>query len=220
VRRARSRRQTASGCSCGSSIARASYPAGWLDWRWYDGFHNQRDWSVTWPIRLWPLRDAIGNYWTDDSIDVLSPTASLILDCDKADVFNNASYVVKVSHGPTTRLLAPGDVESEAWDDMIEAGVDLRANVLIASHHGRNSGYHKEAMDLIRPEVVIISSDKIPAKDDAIKKYESRAKVFSTREHGTLTVRMYTGGDIDVIDAAGTVLAHYFDRPLAVPSVG
>jgi beta-lactamase superfamily II metal-dependent hydrolase len=116
------------------------------------------------------------------------------------DDYNDASYVSRVWHGRTSRLLIPGDVESKAWEDMIDAGLKLRANVLIASHHGRNNGYHEEAMDLIRPEVVIISSDKIPAKDDAIKKYEKRAQVFSTREHGSITVRMHDGGEIEFFD--------------------
>jgi competence protein ComEC len=190
--------------------------AAWHDWLYYYAFHVQAPIDgITWPKRISPLRWATGNYWTDDSIQIFSPTTPLVEDCDAKDEYNDTSYVLKVSHGPTSHLLAPGDVESNAWDDMIEAGVDLRANVLIASHHGRNSGYHEEAMELISPEVVIISSDKIPAKDDAIKKYEARAKVFSTREHGALTVRMHTGGDIDVFDASGTRLAHYYDRPLA-----
>jgi competence protein ComEC len=177
-------------------------PAGWLDWRWYMGFHKQRPWDgVTWPNRLAPFRGEAGNYWTDDSIEVLSPTAPLIADGDAEDKYNNSSYVLKVSHGLTSRLLAPGDVESKGWEDMLDAGLQLRANVLIASHHGRTSGYHEEAMDRIKPEVVIISSDKIPAKDDAIKKYERRAKVFSTREHGTITVRMHDGGAIEFFNS-------------------
>ena len=94
----------------------------------------------------------------------------------------------------------PGDVEAKAWNDMIAAQVPLRANVLVASHHGRNSGHHDDALDLIRPEVVIISSDNIPAKDDAIKNYKQHSTVFSTREHGTLTVRMHDGGLVQILD--------------------
>ena len=172
-------------------------PAGWLDWRWYMGFHKQAQWDdVTWPKRIHPLRAETGNFWTNDSIEILSPTRALIEDCDDNDVYNDASYVLRVEHGPTSHVLVPGDAESKAWNDMIEAKVPLRANVLVASHHGRNSGYHEDALDLIRPEIVIISSDEIPAKDDAIEKYKKRARVFSTREHGTLTVRMHDGGDL------------------------
>jgi competence protein ComEC len=190
-------------------------PAGWLDWRWYMGFHKQYDWTVTWPKRIHPLRGEANNYWTDDSIEILSPTTSLIADCNARDEYNDASYVLGISHGPTSRLLAPGDVEEKGWNDMIAAGVPLRANVLIASHHGRNSGYHEEALDLIRPEVVIISSDVIPAKDDAIEKYKKRARVYSTREHGTLTVRMHDGGAVEIFDSQGTRLVALVDTPAA-----
>jgi competence protein ComEC len=188
----------------------ADYPnneAGWLDWQWYMGFHKQLQWDgVTWPNRIQPLRGDAANYWIDDSIEVLSPTKQLIADCNACDEYNDASYVFRVTHGPTSRLLAPGDVENKAWNDMIAAGLWLRANALIASHHGRNSGYHEEALDLIKPEVVIISSDEIPAKDDAIDKYKKRSRVFSTREHGTLTVRMHDGGAVQILDRNGTQL--------------
>jgi competence protein ComEC len=194
----------------------ADYPnneAGWLDWQWYYGFHKQYPWEgVTWPNRLSPLRGATGNFWTDDSIQILSPTTSLIADCDKCDEYNDSSYVIAVNHGPTSRLLAPGDVESKAWNGMIAAGALGKANVLIASHHGRNSGYHEGAMDIIQPEVVIISSDVIPAKDDAIKKYKARATVFSTRDHGTLTVRMWDGGIVQILDRNEAELWRLWDK--------
>jgi competence protein ComEC len=189
----------------------ADYPnneAGWLDWQWYYGFHVQAQWEgVTWPKRIAPLRRATGNYWTDDSIDILSPTKPLISDCNACDEYNNASYVIRVGHGATSHVLAPGDVEDKAWNDMIAAGMPLRANVLIASHHGRNSGYNEAALDRINPEVVIISSDVIPAKDDAIQKYKKRSQVFSTRERGTLTVRMHNrAGLVEILDRNGNRL--------------
>ena len=196
----------------------ADFPtaAGWLDWQWYMGLHNNRQWEgVVWPKRIQPLRADTGNYWTDDTIEILSPTETLIGDGNDCDEFNNASYVIRVGHGPTSRLLAPGDAEDKAWNDMIEAGVPLRANVLIAAHHGRNSGYHEDALDLIRPEVVIISSDEIPAKEDAIKEYKKRSTVFSTREHGTLTVRMHDGGRVQIFDRAGDQLHSMSDTVAA-----
>lgn len=187
--------------------------AGWLDWQWYTGFHKNAQWDgIEWPKRIQPLRGDTGNYWTDDSIEILSPTKPLISDCNDCDEYNDASYVIRVGHGPTSHLLAPGDAEDKAWNDMIEAGVALRANVLIAAHHGRHNGYHDDALDLIRPEVVIISSDEIPAKEDAIKKYKRRSTVFSTRDHGTLTVRMHDGGRVQIIDRNGKELYSMSDK--------
>jgi beta-lactamase superfamily II metal-dependent hydrolase len=190
-----------------------SNPAGWLDWQWYYGFHVEASWDgVAWPKRIHPLRGDVGNFWTDDSFQILSPTTTLIDDCDKTDVYNNASYVIKINHGPTNRLLAPGDVEDKAWNDMIDAGVNMRADVLIASHHGRNSGFHEGALERIRPQIVIISSDEIPAEHDAIDRYRELATVFSTREHGTITVRMHDGGIIQVIDRDGRELTRLWDK--------
>jgi hypothetical protein len=187
--------------------------AGWLDWLWYTAWRGEFEIdNVSWPKRIKPLRGATGNYWTDDAVEILGPTSSLISDCDDCDEYNDASYVLRVNHGPTSRVLLPGDVESKAWDDMIAAKLPLRANILVASHHGRNSGYHEDAMDLIKPEIVIISSDPIPAKDDAIKKYKSRSTVFSTREHGTLTVRMWDDGGIQVVDRHGVELTRLWDK--------
>jgi competence protein ComEC len=187
--------------------------AGWLDWQWYYGFHVGAEWeNVTWPKRVQPMRGDALNYWVDDSMEILSPTTGLMADCDKCDEYNDASYAIKISHGPTSRLLAPGDVESKAWNDMIDAGVLGKINVLIASHHGRNSGFHEDAMEIMKPEFVIISSDEIPEKEDAINEYRKRARVFSTRGHGTLTVRMWDDGDVDVIDRDGTLLERMSDQ--------
>lgn len=187
--------------------------AGWLDWRWYTGLHKGADWEgVEWPKRIHPMRGEPGNYWSEDSVEILSPTPSLVTDGDGVDEYNNASYVLRISHGPTSHLLAPSDAEEKAWNDMIGARVRLRANVLIAAHHGRNSGYHEGALRLIRPEVVIISSDEIPVKEDAAKKYAKHAKVFSTRDHGTLTVRMHDGGSVQILDRNNKELFSMSDR--------
>ena len=77
------------------------------------------------------MRGEANHYWIDDDIEILSPTAALVADCDKTDVYNDASYVLRVSHGPSSVLL-PGDVESKGWNDMIDAGMDLSADVLVA----------------------------------------------------------------------------------------
>jgi competence protein ComEC len=65
--------------------------AGWLDWRWYMGFHEDAQWSIEWPKRIQPLRGDAGTYWTDDSIEILSPTKPLITHCDERGDYNDAS---------------------------------------------------------------------------------------------------------------------------------
>jgi len=190
-----------------------SSEGGWRDWQWYDAFRRKLDVEgVDWPKRLEPMRDESREFWADDDIEILSPTAQLVADGDEADVYNDASYVLRVSHGPTSSLLLASDVEEKAWNDMIAAHVRLRANVLIASHHGRKSGYHAGAMALMRPEIVIVSTARLPPEHDGISFYRKHTdKVFSTREHGTISIRMHDGGRIDVWAADGTQLAGLYD---------
>src|SRR5581483_6122009 len=48
---------------------------------------------------------------------------------------NNSSLVLRADvHG--VRILLPGDAEIEAQDALLDAGVDLRADVLKVPHHG------------------------------------------------------------------------------------
>jgi competence protein ComEC len=169
--------------------------AAYQDWLAYQAL---RDGKLESPKRLSPLRGAAEHYWVDDDIEILSPTTSMVADCDKADVYNDASYVLRVNHGPTSVLL-PGDVEAKGWNDMIDAGLDLSANVLVASHHGRKSGYSEKAMAHIQPNVVIISTDQLDPDHDAEDDYRKWTEhVYSTRVHGTLWVRMYDDGSFEI----------------------
>jgi len=173
----------------------------YADWQLYQ---QLRDGTLpNAPKLLNLLRGDVNHYWVDDDIEILSPTTSLVADCDKADVYNDASYVIRVRHGQSSVLL-PGDVEAKGWNDMIDAGLDLSADVLVASHHGRKSGYSEEAMRAISPTVVIISTDKLDPAHDAEDDYRKwTAEVYSTRKDGTLWARMYDDGGFDIWSQQG-----------------
>lgn len=169
--------------------------------------------GVSWPTRLSPFRGETGQFWTDNSIDVLSPTPALVSSADVADTYNDASYVLKVRHGPTSSVLVASDVEEKAWSDMIAAGVNLRANVLVASHHGRKSGYSAEAMARIRPEIVLVSTAKLPPEHDAVPQYRQHSDyVFSTRTAGSITIDMHDNGVLSLYDESGNELVTLSDR--------
>jgi competence protein ComEC len=170
--------------------------AAYDDWRWYEALRGGK--LQTQPKVLNPVRGDANQYWIDDDIEILSPTGALVEACDDGEDWNNGSYVLKIHHGPSSVLL-PGDIESKAWNDMISAGVDLSADVLVASHHGRSSGYSEDAMQAIAPAVVIISTAKLDPGVDAEDDYRSwTPNVYSTREDGTIWVRMYDNGCFEI----------------------
>lgn len=186
----------------------------WVDWLAYDGLrHRTQLDNHTWPKRLTPLRNDQRDYWRQDDIEILSPDQYLVDEGCRTDSYNDASFVLRFGHGPTSSVLLASDVEEPAWNDMIAEGINLRANVLVASHHGRRSGFSKEALEAIRPEVVVVSTGKLPPEHDALPMYKQRCDhVFSTRTHGDLLVRMGDGGRISVYAEDGTLLTALVDR--------
>ena len=148
------------------------------------------------------LRGARGQFWTDDYIDILSPTNELISACNAdGEGYNDCSYVLKITYAGRTVIL-PGDAEGPAWESMLAAfrAGDLKCDVLKASHHGRDSGYHEEAVSAMSPDIVICSVGKKPGTD-ASQKYASQgAQVLSTRYNGTITVSIKDNGKVAVRD--------------------
>ena len=78
---------------------------------------------------------------------------------------NNLSLVLHLRVSNVT-FLFPGDLEKQGWKALLQALPDFRAavqtvGVLVASHHGRESGRFPELFDIYgcRPRIVVISDD-------------------------------------------------------------
>lgn len=91
-----------------------------------------------------------------------------------ASDLNNRSLVVVLTYGGTTILL-PGDCTPAAMKELLENHSFVDAikgtNVLIAPHHGHESCYCKELMELIRPWICIASDGRDVQEVSAISKY-------------------------------------------------
>jgi beta-lactamase superfamily II metal-dependent hydrolase len=181
-------------------------PYNWADWRTYERLRQGIGPDDKHKV-LHNLRGATGNLWTEDDIEILSPTQDLIDDCDNDGEYNDCSYVLKLSHAGRTIIL-PGDAGDAAWESILaKPGPDeILCDILKASHHGRESGYHEEAIDAMAPEVVICSVGKKP-NTDASDEYQSHgATVLSTRYHGTIVVTIEDDGDIEIVNHEGELI--------------
>lgn len=149
-----------------------------------------------------------GQFWTDDGIQVFSPTPELIAGCNDSEEFNDCSYVIKLSYGGRSIIL-PGDAEEPAWKSMLDGlgpGV-LACDVLKAAHHGRDSGFYQPAVEAMNPKIVICSVGEKP-DTDATDDYNRVAdKVLSTRYNGTIRVKIWADGEVWVDDHKGQRLA-------------
>jgi competence protein ComEC len=161
--------------------------------------------GYVWPKVLNLERFDSGNYWTDDGIEILSPSHAEVAYWDAREKWNNMSLVLRVAYGGRSVML-PGDVEQGGWDFLAEACPYIGTDVLVASHHGRKNGYPDNGViDLIAPKAVIISSDKLPAEEDATPRYQNatNGNVFSTRHYGTIVIRLWADGEVWVEPEAG-----------------
>jgi len=176
-------------------------PYSYDDWLVYKALRGGRGPNDSKHKVLTNVRGDSGQFWTDDGIEVLSPTTELISTCNVDGNYNDCSYVLRITYAGRTVIL-PGDAEGPAWTSMLKAlnTSDLKCDVLKASHHGRDSGYDEEAVQAMSPDLVICSVGKKP-ETDASQKYANKgAQVLSTRYNGTITVSIKDDGKVVVKD--------------------
>lgn len=113
---------------------------------------------------------------------------------------NNISLVTFLQCG-STKFIIPGDLERAGWDSLLarQEFVDELAgvSVFIASHHGREGGYHEDVFQYCRPKTIVFSDSEIQhATQEMSQTYADHASgiyfngkvryVLSTRNDGTL----------------------------------
>jgi competence protein ComEC len=69
---------------------------------------------------------------------------------------NNDSLVLRLDYGASSALLT-GDAETEAEQEMLEAGLPLRADVLKVGHHGSNASTSANFLAAVQPRLAVIS---------------------------------------------------------------
>ena len=100
------------------------------------------------------------------------------------------SIAAKITYGDT-RFLFTGDVEWDAEHDMVEAGIDLSADVLKVAHHGSNSSSSYVFLREVMPTYAIISvgegnSHGHPTEEVLSRLRDVGATVMRTDERGTI----------------------------------
>jgi beta-lactamase superfamily II metal-dependent hydrolase len=125
---------------------------------------------------------------------------------------NNLSHVIFISYAGFV-MLFPGDLEKPAWKALLQRKdfVDqlMVTDVLMASHHGRESGFCPEVFDHMKPQVVVISDKPIMhATQQTVPDYRrittdagifvqttgKRRHVLTTRRDGWVNFDVYSDG--------------------------
>ena len=89
--------------------------------------------------------------WKNLSFEFLWPLSS-----DKGRD-NDDSCVVKISDGKHS-VLFPGDISTKVEQALIDSGINLQANILIAPHHGSKTSSSEAFIHEVSPDIVVFSS--------------------------------------------------------------
>ncbi len=71
---------------------------------------------------------------------------------------NNASLVLRLVWQGQGLALLPGDLEGPGLGKLLDSGADLRAQVLVAPHHGSGGSVLRDFYERVAPEVVLASA--------------------------------------------------------------
>ena len=130
---------------------------------------------------------------------------------------NNHSVVTVLEYSGV-KVLIPGDNESASWEELLNRDDFVAAitgtHVLVASHHGRESGFHSPLFDHFTPTITLISDGRT-VDTSATSRYTNVTKGWSvrrkngtsqdrkcvtTRNDGTIDVTINSGHPIGSLD--------------------
>lgn len=181
---------------------------------WENSPYDKRDWDIYEKIRdkkkdltyLNLYRNQTAECcWVADGIHILSPTPELVKFANESeddDAYNHLSYVLKVSYKGCSVLLG-GDASYEAWDDIYryyrsKNQLDvLKADVLLAPHHGSPHNIHEEALSYVNPYITIVSVAWGIEYDRDFYKKISRQTVLATKTTGDIIITINDYGSVN-----------------------
>ena len=117
---------------------------------------------------------------------------------------NNSSIVTFYKYNHFV-FIAPGDIESDGWNALYEQHgtqidnflKDAYRKVLVAPHHGRESGYTQEMIDVIKPSLILISDQY--GKEPTYSKFYNVASGLYLNGYLTRYISTKTSGRIRII---------------------
>jgi competence protein ComEC len=117
---------------------------------------------------------------------------------------NNQS-IVTVFEYAKSKIVIPGDNESASWNELLQNQAFVEkikdADIYLASHHGRESGYHEEVIKIINPRLTVVSDAKFHENSN-IERYRRKSRgwtVFNGDKKTTrYTLSTYNDGVITV----------------------
>lgn len=105
---------------------------------------------------------------------------------------NDRSLVIKVQHGNVS-FLFPGDISFTGEELLLRDGRDVRADILLAPHHGSRGSSSRSFIAAVDPRIIVVSSGRnvrgYYLDIDHLRTWKEEGRsVFATAEQGAVTI--------------------------------
>jgi len=132
-----------------------------------------------------------------DGLYILAPDKGLVEHASESEDYNEASYVI-LYRSAGGRILIPGDAHDKSWEFILGNSEKDVANcsVMIAPHHGRDSGRTYDFLDKIRPQLTLFGN--APSEHLAYAQWNKRGLPFITSNQAGNVVLECKDGRINV----------------------
>jgi len=124
--------------------------------------------------------DSEENPHNSDNFGGLNITTFVPSSCNHNN-FNNHS-IIAVFEYEGIKIVVPGDNEKCSFDELLLTqsfkNAVSNADILLAPHHGRESGYHKEFVELVNPRLTIVSDGRF-CDTSANARYSAKSRGWS-----------------------------------------
>lgn len=164
------------------------------DWKFYKNLRDEKPESN--PKRLALLASAKGQYWNvdaegcfgGDGLFILAPTQELIdIANETGQDYNDCSYVILYRTGEN-RIVFGGDSHDKTWEYILKNyrnDVD-NVDLLIAPHHGRDSGRSYNFLDVLKPTLTFFGN--APFEHLAYSAWRNRGLSYITNNQANCMV--------------------------------
>ncbi len=143
------------------------------DWLVYEEMKNAQHCAHSFKV----MQNACTTVGDDVQIDYLAPTVGSLF--YNKNVNDNGLVLRIYCRGH--KIVIPGDIETDGWEN-VDDNMLRDITLLLASHHGNNSGFNRNKIRTMNPAFIVISSGP-KTEHDADEKYKriARKKVYTTR---------------------------------------
>jgi competence protein ComEC len=137
----------------------------------------------------------------DGLVKVLWPVGEFASD---ANLTENDRSLVTVIEFAGRRILLPSDIEQTGQRGLLDRRPGLKADVMLACHHGSVRSLWAGFMEQLRPEILIFSSGRTQYEKSVLQPTSSVRSYYTTRDgavriridrHGTLTAQTFGSGE-------------------------